>query len=83
MTLITEKERRDFAWGMIDDISAHAESLDPKRDWKESQDAVCRIYEITHSILAPKCRKNHPGWVKQIDEAILADRRSKSSGGKK
>ena len=47
----------------IEEISADAQSTDPKRDWKESYGAVCRIYQIAHWVRAPKCRKNHRGWA--------------------
>mgnify|MGYP001571949895 CR=1 FL=1 len=67
---ITEAMRKTMAWEMIEEISTHAESLDPKRDWKESQEAVCDIYKIAHSIRSPGCRKNHPDWSDKIDAAI-------------
>jgi hypothetical protein len=62
---------------MIEEIAANAQTTAPKRDWKESQEAVCKIYEIIHSLRAPRCRKNHPGWGKAIDAAIRAEMRGK------
>ncbi len=72
---ISEADRLGMAMEMIEEVSADAQSTDPKRDWKESQDAVCYIYELAHAARAPKCRKNHPGWAKKIDAAIIAERR--------
>ena len=61
------------ALGIIENITGNAESLDPKRDWKESHDAICSIYELAHWVRAPKCRKNHPSW----GDALLADRKAR------
>ena len=62
---------------MIEEISADAQSLDPKRDWKESQKAVCEIYEVIHSIRSPACRKNHPRWIGEIYKAIRKSEKKK------
>lgn len=67
---ISEDERLDKALEMIEEISVHAQTLHPKDFWKESAQAVSKIYEIIHSIRTPKCRKNHPRWCKQIDDAL-------------
>lgn len=72
---ITESMRREMAWEMVEEISTHAESLDPKRDWEESQDAVVAIYKIAHSIRSIGCRKNHAAWSDSIDAAIRASRK--------
>lgn len=72
---ITEAMRLKKALEIVEEASSDAQSLDPKRDWKESQNAVCLIYEIIHSIRAPKCRKNHMEWVKQIDNAIKQEKK--------
>ena len=68
---ITEAMRLRTALELIEETSTCAQSTDPQRDWKESQEAICKIYEIVHSIRSPECRKNHTDWVKQIDDAIL------------
>jgi len=70
MKTITEKQRTIKALEMIEEISADAQKTDPKRDWKESQDAICAIYRIVHSIRSPECRHNHPSWCKRIDDAV-------------
>ncbi len=70
---ISEAERTEKALEMIEEVSADAQSLDPKRDWKQSQEAVCRVYELVHSIRCPKCRKNHPRWYMQIDATAHHD----------
>ena len=62
---------------MIEEASADAQSLDPKRDWERSHDAVCEIYEIIHSIRAPDCRKNHPKWIGRIFKTILRSEKKK------
>ena len=80
MKKITDRMRRDYALDIIEDISTYAQSTDPKRDWKKSQEAVCQIYRIAHTILLPKCRKNHAQWSDQIDAAIKSERRSKARG---
>lgn len=67
---ITESMRRKAAWEMIEEISSHHQSIHPKKDWKESHEAVCDIYKIAHSIRAIKCRKNHPHWCDKIDDVI-------------
>lgn len=67
---VTEKQRLTMALEMIEEITADAQSLHPEAEWKQSAEAVGKIYEIVHSIRAPKCRKNHPKWVKQIDDAV-------------
>jgi len=67
---ITEAMRKTMAWEMIEEIATHAQSLHPRRDWKESQKAVCDIYRIAHSIRSPGCRKNHPDWCVDIDAAV-------------
>ena len=72
MKKITDRMRRDYALDIIEDISTYAQSTDPKRDWKKSQDAVCQIYRIAHTILIPKCRKNHPRWTGELDAAVRA-----------
>jgi len=72
---ITEAMRRKMAWEMIGEISTHAQSTDPKRDWQESQEAVCAIYRIVHSIDAPSCRKNHGDWLKPVDAAIRREKK--------
>lgn len=59
---------------MIEEISADAQSLDPKRDWKDSYDGIIEIYQIVHSLRAPKCRKNHVDWVELIDNAIRSEK---------
>ena len=71
---ITEGQRTIKALEMIEEISADAQSTDPKRDWEQSHDAICAIYRVVHSIRSPKCRPNHPSWCKQIDKAIVSDR---------
>lgn len=73
---ITEQQRLDMALEMIEEISTYAQSQDPKRDWKESQEAVWGIYGIIHSIRSPWCRKNHPKWCRKIDDAIRDRRKS-------
>jgi len=73
---ITERQRLAMALEMIEEISADAQSVSPRREWKESQDAVCLIYELVHSIRSPGCRKNHPEWAKKIDDAIKARRKA-------
>lgn len=69
---VTEKNRLAVALLAIEEISADAQSTDPERDWKASQDAVCKIYEVVHVINAPKCRKNHPEWTKMLDGWVSA-----------
>ena len=64
---------------MIEEESADAQSTDPKRDWKRSHEAVCRVYEIAHSLRSIECRKNHPSWSDSIDAAIRA---GKKGGGR-
>lgn len=67
---ITEEMRLNKALEMIEEVSANAQSTNPKRDWKDSHSAICEIYEIVHSIRAPGCRKNHPDWCERIDDEI-------------
>lgn len=67
---ISEEQRLATALEMIEEISTHAQSTNPERDWKSSQEAVCRIYKIVHSIRSLMCRKNHPLWLKEIDEEV-------------
>ena len=74
---ITERMRLKKALQMIEEISADAQSTDPKRSWKQSHKAVCEIYEIVHTITTPECRHNHPEWTNKIDDAIRSDVRGK------
>lgn len=74
---ITEARRKTKAWEMVEEISVHAQSLDPKRDWNESQKAVCDIYKIAHSIRSLSCRKSHPGWCDDVDASIRSSRTKK------
>ena len=74
---ITEAARKRMAWEMVEEISTDAESLNPRKTWRRSHEAVCLIYELAHSIRSPKCRKNHPAWVEKIDAAIRSSRRKK------
>lgn len=69
---ITEGARAKKALEMIEEISVDAQSTNPQRDWKRSQDAVCEIYRLVHSIRSPGCRKNHKQWCLKIDTAIRA-----------
>ena len=71
---ITEAERTRVALELIEDISADAQLLDPKRDWKQSYRAVIKIYQLVHSVRAPGCRENHPKWIRPIDAAIKAEK---------
>ena len=72
---ITEKMRLKKALEMIERISANAQSVGPKRDWKESHESVCEIYQIVHTIRTPECRYTHPSWTKAIDDAIRAEQK--------
>ena len=74
MKNITDSDRLEMGLEMIEEISADAQSLNPKRDWKKSQEAVCEVYRIVHSLRSPACRKNHKDWSDKIDAAIKADR---------
>lgn len=51
---------------LIEEIAANAQSLDPKRDWRESHDSVCAIYRLAHVINVPGCVKNHPSWAEPL-----------------
>ncbi len=72
---ITEAQRTKKGLQAIEDISSEAQSVDPKRSWKQSHEAVCRIYEIVHSIRNKQCRKNHPNWIQRIDDEIAKENR--------
>ena len=72
---ITEAMRRKMAWELVEEISTHAQSTDPQRDWKDSHDAICNVYRIAHAIRLIGCRKNHPKWCDAIDAAIRAKRK--------
>lgn len=74
---ITEAARRRTAWEVVEEVATHAESLNPKRDWEESHDAVVAIYQIAHSIRTPKCRKNHPKWIDRVNAAVRDSRRKR------
>lgn len=74
---ITEAMRWKKAMEMIEEETADAQSLDPKRDWKRSYEAVVRVYKLAHTIRSPGCRENHLEWCMRIDTAIKADRRAK------
>ncbi len=80
---ISEQVRTSMGLEMIEDIATCAQSTDPKRDWKKSHDAVCKIYEIVHSIRSVACRKNHPQWCQQIDDAIVGEINGLRAGIKK
>ena len=56
------RKELEAALEAIEEISACAQSTDPQRDWKLSQEAVCEIYRIAHWVRAPGCRKNHPDF---------------------
>jgi hypothetical protein len=73
--MLSEREILVAGLEMIEEVSADAQSLHPQEDWKESQDAVCFIYELVHTIRTPGCRKNHPEWLKNIEAKVRADRR--------
>ncbi len=66
------------AMEMIEEISADAQTTHPQKRWKESYEAVCRIYQLAHSIRAPRCRKNHPDWHQEIKFNLKADRDAKA-----
>lgn len=69
---ITEKMRVEYGLSMIEEISCHAESLDPQRDWKQSSDSISEIFRIAHSLNSPSCRKNHTRWCQKIDDLIMS-----------
>ena len=71
MKKISEAERTRKGLEMIEEIAADAACMDPKRS-----NAVDAIYRIAHTIRVPGCRKNHAGWVGEIDAAIRASRKS-------
>lgn len=73
---ITERMRLNKALEMIETISSDCQSTQPQKTWKESHEGICQIYEVVHSIRAPKCRRNHPDWCAQIDEAIAEEKKS-------
>ena len=54
----------------IEEVSAAAQSISPRRDWKESHDSVCKIYRMAHTALSLDCRKNHPGWTRELAKAM-------------
>ena len=66
----SDKERRRRILGVVYDESMYAQSTNPKKDWKQSHDAVCKIFQMIHVVLVPKCRKNHPEWTKELDSAM-------------
>ena len=74
---ITERARRRMAFLLIEEISTYAQSTDPKRDWKESGEAINRIYRLAHTINNPGCRKNHPAWTSDLDREVRANRLGK------
>ena len=74
------KERLIAALRLIDDITANAQSLDPKRDWEQSHDAVCQAYEIAHAAFNPSCMKAHPLWGKPIDVVVKEMRKERKNG---
>lgn len=80
MKKITEKMRTEKALEMIEEISGSEQSADPQRDWRGIYEAFCRIYRIVHSIRSPKCRKNHRGWCREIDDSIKSDHRKNERG---
>lgn len=76
---ITESSRKRAAWELVEKISTYAQSLNPKRDWEQSYKAVVKTYQIAHSIRAPQCRKNHPDWIKEVDDVIRAEKSRRPS----
>lgn len=72
---ITESMRLKKGLEMIEEATADGQSIDPelKGEGTRMHKELCRAYEIVHSLRAPKCRKNHQRWWKQIDAAILAE----------
>lgn len=75
---VTDGERLKFGLELVDEIAAYAQSTNPERDWDQTHKAVCDIYEVTHSILSPDCRKNHPEWIAKLDAYILKRRSEKA-----
>lgn len=72
---ITEDMRLVKGLEMIEEISSNHQSLNPKRDWRDSHDGIVAIYSIVHSLRAVDCRKNHPSWCKKIDDAIRYEKK--------
>lgn len=71
---ITENMRVEYGLSLIEEISCHAESLDPQRDWKQSSDAISEVFRIAHALNSTSCRKNHPSWCQKIDDIILGNK---------
>ena len=67
---ITERMRLEMGLEMIEEQTDACCTMSPRKNWRQAHAALCKIYEIVHSINSPKCRKNHPEWCAQIDDAI-------------
>lgn len=65
------------AMEVIEQITSNAQSIEPKRDWKESQEAINAAFRIAHAARKPSCMSAHPDWGDPIDAAMSQQRRKK------
>jgi hypothetical protein len=66
---ITEPMRQKMAWEMIQESAENA-SCSTSESLRAN--ALDSIFRIAHTMTSIRCRKNHPGWTKAIDDAIRA-----------
>jgi hypothetical protein len=66
---ITEKQRTTKAFELIEEAMADA-------GCKTLREAF--VYRMAHAARAKGCRKNHPGWLEELDGAIRDEKKARA-----
>lgn len=59
------------ALSIIEELSVNTIRIDTDDSSLELNEAMSKCYQIAHTINNPNCRKNHPEWIKIIENWVM------------